>query len=141
MIREIPRTQKEITMKQEDKQLLFKDLCARLPYGVIVEIITYGQEKLKPWVGKLYCKDLDCFIHDISYKSVKPYLRRKASMTNEELTIYHAFCDRKYIFEFGEVYYDTPKSLDYLNENHFDYRRLIGKGLAIEVTEENNPYK
>ena len=30
--------------------------------------------------------------------------------------------------------------LGYLNEHHFDYRGLIEKGLAIEVTEENNPY-
>lgn len=128
-------------MKQEDKQLLLKDLCARLPYEVEVEIISCGQEKLKPWVGKLYCKDLDCFIHDTSYKSVKPFLRRKSSMTNEELIIYHSFCNYNYIFDYGEVYYDTPESLDYLNENHFDYRGLIPKGLAIEVTEENNPYK
>lgn len=30
---------------------------------------------------------------------------------------------------------------DWLNAHHFDYRGLIEKDLAIEVTEENNPYK
>ena len=33
------------------------------------------------------------------------------------------------------------KGVDWLNNHHFDYRGLIKKGLAIEVTEENNPYK
>lgn len=31
--------------------------------------------------------------------------------------------------------------IDWLNKHHFDYRHLIEKNLAIEVTEENNPYK
>ena len=35
----------------------------------------------------------------------------------------------------------APSFVDWLNENHFDYRGLIEKGLAIAVTEENNPYK
>ena len=32
-------------------------------------------------------------------------------------------------------------AIDWLNKHHFDYRGLIPLGLAIEVTEENNPYK
>jgi hypothetical protein len=36
---------------------------------------------------------------------------------------------------------DFSMVMDWLNERHFDYRGLIEKGLAIEVTEENNPYK
>ena len=35
----------------------------------------------------------------------------------------------------------TSESLDWLNTHHFDYRGLIEKGLAIKVTEENNPYE
>jgi hypothetical protein len=37
--------------------------------------------------------------------------------------------------------YDGVIGIDWLNANHFDYRGLIEKGLAIEVTKENNPYK
>jgi hypothetical protein len=70
-------------MTQEEKQLLLKDLCMRLPYGVIVETISYGQENLKPWVGKLNCKDFDCLIHDVAYQSVKPYLRSLSSISEE----------------------------------------------------------
>ena len=121
-------------MTQEDKELLFKDLSARLSYGVIVEIISYGQETLMPWFGKLSCKDLDCFIHDVAYKSIKPYLRPLSSMTEEEKKEYNL------TKALSIVDYPTLKSFDWLNAHHFDYRGLIPMGLAIEVTEENNPY-
>ena len=71
-------------MTQEDKLLLLKDLCARLPYKVIVEIISYTDETSRPWFGELSCKDLDCFMHDVAYESIKPYLRPMSSMTEEE---------------------------------------------------------
>ena len=121
-------------MKKEYKELLFKDLSARLSYGVIVEIISYGQETLMPWFGKLSCKDLDCFIHDVAYKSIKPYLRPLSSMTEEEKKEYNL------TKALSIVDYPTLKSFDWLNAHHFDYRGLIPMGLAIEVTEENNPY-
>ena len=34
----------------------------------------------------------------------------------------------------------SVECLDWLNSKHFDYRGLILKGLAIAVTEDNNPY-
>ena len=37
--------------------------------------------------------------------------------------------------------YSISDSIDWLNKNHFDYRGLIEKGLAVEITEKNNPYK
>ena len=109
-------------MKQEDKELLLKDLCARLPYGVICRLSEppYGEtiEPLK--IGGL--RNL------IEEKwDVKPYLRPMSSMTEEEEI---AFLNK----ENHEIY-------DWMNRHHFDYRGLIEKGLAIEVTEENNPYK
>lgn len=113
-------------MTEQDKQLLLIDLCARLPYKVRVEIISYGQENLKPWFGQLSCKDLDCFIHGIAYKSVKPYLRPMSSMTEEEENEY-------YNIEFGfNIHSDR---VDWLNEHHFDHRGLIEKGLALEAPE------
>lgn len=129
-------------MKKEDKEILLRDLCARLSYGVIVEIISYGQETLMPWFGKLSCKDLDCFIHDVAYKSIKPYLRPLSSMTDEEIETYHSYCECDNGDFTGEIlYFDTIESFDYLTSIHIDYRGLIPMGLAIEVTEENNPYK
>lgn len=118
-------------MTQEDKELLLKDLCARLPYGVhlftnskhhirlltISNDIDYDEQF---WINGLY--DID---------EVKPYLRPMSSMTMEERQEYGlVLC--------GEL---SINQYDWLNKYHFDYRGLIEKGLAIEVTEENNPYK
>jgi hypothetical protein len=121
-------------MTQEEKQLLLKDLCARLPYGVhlftnskhhirlltITNDIDYDEQY---WINGLY--DVD---------EVKPYLRPMSSMTEEEKIDYQAF------FNYDGVEY-PEEYIDWLNKHHFDYRNLIGKGLAIAVTEENNPYR
>ena len=117
-------------MTQEDKLLLLKDLCARLPYKVIVEIISYTDETSRPWFGELSCKDLDCFMHDVAYESIKPYLRPMSSMTEEE----------KYEFNELPTISSSIQSLsineiDFLNAHHFDYRGLIEKGLALEASE------
>ena len=134
-------------MDLKEKQLLLADLCARLPYGVIVEIISYGQENLKPWVGKLYCKDLDCLIHDIAYKSVKPYLRPMSSMTDAEIKEiqkinwqfnFNKFDNSAYVSAADDGFCSVKQMdniLEYLNRHHFDYRGLIEKGLALEAPE------
>ena len=57
---------------------------------------------------------------------------------------YHDYLNylREWIFEHNEQSaYDDAFAIDCLNEYHFDYCGLIDKGLAIEVTENNNPYK
>ena len=67
-----------------------------------------------------------------------------SSMTEEERKEYYTFQ-----YKFTLQAYDCQELnketfleyLDWLNKNHFDYRGLIEKGLAIEVTKENNPYK
>lgn len=137
-------------MKREDKELLLKDLSARLPYGVIVEIKSYTQETSKPWFGKLSCKDLDCFIHDVAYESIKPYLRPISSMTKEEKKELSArwlwtrcfdninlayLCDsaKDYVACSSGEYFELQ---DWLNAHHFDYRGLIPKGLAIEAPKD-----
>lgn len=122
-------------MTQEDKELLLKDLCARLPYGVICEIYNDTctiKEKLLFGGISRFADDTIC---------VRPYLRPMSSMTEEEEIEYDAtFATIK----LADGHYDstmTYKSFDYLNKKHFDYRGLIPKGLAIEVTEDNNPYE
>ena len=125
-------------MKKEDKDLLLKDICARLSYGVIVEIISYGQETLKPWVGKLSCKDLDCFIHDVAYRSIKPYLRPMSSMTEEERKDWRG----KVLMSPKTVFSDKMDILyDFCNEHHLDYRGLVEKGLALEAPEGMYTFK
>ena len=116
-------------MTQEDKQLLLKDICARLPYGVKIYKTLYGAITLNERDIESFRKGFD----DI----LKPYLRPMSSMTKEEKKELNNVLEYQY-------YSDDScmcESTDWLNVHHFDYRCLIEKGLAIEVTEENNPYK
>ena len=138
-------------MTQEDKQLLLKDLSARLPYGVKC-IVTKSrtEEGQKGDVGKIgwvSLEGVDC-IGDrepffSEFGNFKPYLIPLSSMTEEQ---------KKYItdrwgindeFDFeinpdwGEYFVelgDIVDFIDWLNENRFDYKGLIEKGLAIDAT-------
>ena len=123
-------------MLREDKELLLKDLCARLPYGVFCEIYNSTctiKEKLSFGGLTHFADDSIC---------VRPFLRSMSNMTDEELNEFILVTET--ILGVGKNKYTIILSLDatdWLNAHHFDYRGLIEKGLAIEVTEENNPYK
>ena len=138
-------------MNQEDKELLLKDLSARLPYGVKIrlgdydyQVCGYDSEKEMP-VKIWYYYDSNIILKsyiDIHLTGYRPYLRPMSSMTEEEKNEYLNTFKKSIIGtdeEDGRVW--TVSSIDWLNAHHFDYRGLIERGLAIEVTEENNPYK
>ena len=133
-------------MTQENKELLLRDLCARLPYGVKVaffnEDLTYHSEH-KTLTG------IEC-INNLNYSSlededgnitivefVKPYLFPLSSMTDEQKDEYHNTCNIGLSRWGDESYYATDESIDWLNAHHFDYRGLIPKGLAIDATDKN----
>lgn len=122
-------------MTQEDKELLMKDLCARLPYGVICRLSE------PPWGETIEPLKIGGLRNLIEGKwNVIPYLRPMSSMTEEEKRQYRDYfqsIEGKIIGVTGRVLW----TIDWLLKNHFDFRGLIPKGLAIEVTEENNPYK
>ena len=120
-------------MKQEEKQLLLVDLCARLPYGVFCDIYN---EKCTI-TEKLLIGGLSHFCDDTI--AVRPYLRPMSSMTEEEVVEFESITEELLEHGTSEEIWDTV--IDWLNAHHFDHRHLIEKGLAIEVTEENNPYK
>ena len=127
-------------MTQEYKQLLFKDLSARLPYRVkfLRESWNYEWNQELSVIEVLEDIDKDGYINNTkvyTVEDIKPYLRPMSSMTEEEKSQYNFYLTR---IEFA---YDASLLIDWLNSHHFDYRLLIKKGLAIEVTEENNPYK
>ena len=122
-------------MTQEDKELLLKDLSGRLPYGVIVEITTDGGMMEASYNMKLDTEILSGIIND-EYE-IKPYLRSMSSMTEEEKDVYNH--RNECLFYDGR--FDDAFAVDWLNENMFDYRGLIPKGLAIEINKDNNPYK
>lgn len=134
-------------MTQEDKDLLLKDLCARVPYGVKVDCKwktpapngTYG----------MICK-LDSFLldqiynmndSDVPFDEFKPYLFPLSSMTEEQKEEYHYIVN--YIspddtdnWTEGEFIYtnQVEQLLHFYHTNHLDYRGLIPKGLAKDAT-------
>lgn len=126
-------------MTQEENLLLLKDLSARLSYGVMCQVddgaagLNDGKLVEIDITKELVRFDAD-YYWDAYIDNVKPYLRPMSSMTEEEKSVL-ALCDAFTEFRSMEL------KIDFLNKNHFDYRGLIQKGLAIEVTEENNPYK
>ncbi len=121
-------------MTQEEKSLLIQDLSARLPYGVKVRTNRGSEiiEGLAPFCHNQVkiALNLDWSLSIYDYI---PYLRPMSSMTEEEWEEYDNFCDDCRGAEYFEL-------IDWLNNHHFDYRGLIERGLAIAVTEENNPY-
>ena len=144
-------------MEENLKHLLLKDLCARLPYGVKVEHLLHAPNN----PSELFGVDVDKQILYCDHKGreewykvdfIKPYLRPMSSMTEEEknyidhrwgadnygnITTYSSYEGGVSEIELADI----VGFQDWLNKNMFDYRGLIEKGLAIEVTEENNPYK
>ena len=120
-------------MTQEDKDLLLKDLCARLPYGVKVEI-THWRNRDKGMIDSIRFNVLlevnkaHILINPTS--DVRPYLFPLSSMTKEQKSEFIDTCTLLYYSTFGW----TDKTFDWLNKNHFDYRGLIPMGLANDAT-------
>ena len=134
-------------MTQEEKQLLIKDLCARLPYGVIIAFSKDEDLKnLKIKSAKLLdilCENIEnVYINTesvayLNIEYVQPYLRPMSSMTEKEKKEHDFYCGYKpYDENIGEWYlteYDMPDYIDFLYEHHLDFRGLIPMGLALEA--------
>ena len=128
-------------MTQEEKQLLLKDLCARLPYRVKINIKSDYTREMED--TELTPYHLDGLGYNAEYRNLRPYLRPMSSMTEEEYKSVswegcsHTFdYSLKFGFRFVEIKTFTLNILDWFNEHHFDFRGLIEKGLALEATEE-----
>ena len=113
-------------MTQEDKELLFKDLCARIPYGVKVQSTFYNCDGT---IWKYENEILTAGLLGYPITRYKPYLFPMSSMTEEQKKEYNLL--RNMV---DKELYDTWESIDYLNDHYFDYRGLIYKGLAIDAT-------
>lgn len=125
-------------MTQEDKDLLLRDICSRLLYEVKVTWDGKHPLTVTPYI---YCAIAS---EDNINNLPKLLLRPMSCMTEKEVKeFYDVECmDAKvgYIKPTWDWHF-TINGIDWLNAHHFDYRGLIGKGLAIAVTEKNNPYK
>ena len=126
-------------MTQEHKEFLFKDICARLPYNVIcqVEFKENGKYNSKVMLLSGIFTDEAYFTTkggSIYSNEYKPYLFPLSSMTEEEQRTLDSMCNDVEIVSRLSGLKMFDKVFDWLNENHFDYRGLIEKGLAIDAT-------
>ena len=131
-------------MKQEDKELLLKDLCSRLPYGIKVKISSTESPLT---VLSINTNGITWVIKDTGYpfeidwENCKPFLFPLSSITEEQhKEFYDKYCwsDGGDNFEMDSCsHYYALEKFDWLLKNHFDYRGLIEKGLAIDATNLN----
>lgn len=140
-------------MTQEDKMLLIKDLSARLPYAVTVEHTSGFRGTLHNITVHHMYDDNDNVYDAICYTDffgdndaiyiefIKPYLFPLSSMIEEQKEEYHYIVnyispDDTENWAEGEFVYvnQIEQLLHFYHANHFDYRGLIPKGLAIDAT-------
>ena len=117
-------------MKREDKELLFKDLSARVPYGTKIQAGEFKEtltDAVKWGEGAR--------VNGHKLETIKPYLRSLSSMTEEE--------DKEFAMLQTDFYIDgwlypiaAVNMVNWLNAHHFDYRGMIEKGLALEVPKD-----
>ena len=126
-------------MTKENKELLFKDLCARLPYNVIcqVEFRENGKYKSKVMLLSGIFTDEAYFTTkggSIYSNEYKPYLFPLSSMTEEQKVIYGDLCYSIIQSLAKNMQSELNELINWLNAHHFDYRGLIEKGLVIDAT-------
>ena len=140
-------------MTKEEKELLLKDLCCRLSYGVHIHTDHYEEKVLEPY-----------YLDQFDVLNPKPYLRPMSSISGAECILFRETTglriDKTEVIHpktgkpvsyvsITNDYSDNPdtsslveidgsviyKAMDFLNAHHLDYRNLIGKGLALEAPE------
>jgi hypothetical protein len=134
-------------MKQEEKDLLLQELCARLPYGVKCQIKEFGENfftlksinidykngHLLTFEEKINDLPLEVYLSE-----VKPCLISVDSMTSDEFDDF--FINESVmldVYDIMDVLIDDIDVINKLNKRHFDYRGLIEKGLAVDCTNLN----
>ena len=119
-------------MTQKHKDLLLKDLCARLPYGVKcsfgVDDAIYEISGINPTccgASEIQATHIKSGINgDFRLNSCKPYLFPMSSMTEEQ---------KEDMIKSSCGIGSDKNVFDWYNKNHFDYRGLIPMGLAIDA--------
>ena len=137
-------------MTQEYKELLLKDLCARLPYGVKCCIYNFGEDTIRIKEDILWSVQGDNILtlkscvekgEAYMYHQIKPYLFPLSSMTEEQKQEYtyivnYISPDDTDTWKEGEFIYieQVTQLLHFYLINHLDYRGLIPKELALDAT-------
>jgi hypothetical protein len=138
-------------MTEEQKNILIKDLCARLPYGVkcaiknsdgyhhenIAKLGETTIDKLKGFDGKYFNiyhddpLDWNWYVNEVGVEDIKPYLFPLSSMNEEQKEEHKDLLDNQYSFDANGNVFTLQ---DFYCKYHFDYRCLISMGLAIDAT-------
>ena len=120
-------------MTQEEKDLLLKDLCARLPYDVKMKryVYTTPSDAIESveligldWLEELYAEEAE----------FKPYLFPMSSMTEEQREEYCQLQQKVIYNSKGVVNKDITEYINWCYKNHLDINDLIPKGLANDAT-------
>lgn len=154
-----------MNLKQDDRELLLNFLCMKLPFGAMCLVEGDNNTGTPRKLIRIEVDETDGVLLDfltdredkrpiqVYLSEVIPCVKPMSSMTKEDkedlaVVLGVDYIDNK-VVDFGEFLCegspvnieDVYGLLDWLNAHHFDYRGLIPMGLAIEITEENNPYK
>ena len=140
-------------MTKEEKELLLKDLCARLPYGVKLGFYASATKQtyvctllgLEPQEEEPIIAKTENGSFYMLAGNVKPYLFPMSSMTDKELieffqirgmnlNTYELRTFRRRDIAIASTLSSYSRNIDWLNAHHFDYRGLIEKGLAIDAS-------
>ena len=117
-------------MTQEAKDLILIDLCGRLPYDIVIND-EYGD-----YINvNIHNAHIEHLIDRVVSGLDKMVLRPMSSMTADEGDEYMSLKENIIACDDITYFFETHKSIDWLNKNMFDYRGLIQKGLAIEAPE------
>lgn len=136
-------------MTQEEKDILIKDLCARLPYRVKCCIYNFGENTIRIKEDILWSVQGDNILtlkscvekgEAYMYHQIKPYLLPLSSMTEEQRKEMHNYSTVIWDNSIDSTSHEDRKiycaalEIEWLDKNHFDYRGLIPMGLAKDAT-------
>lgn len=143
-------------MKQEDKDLLLKDLCARLPYSVKILVQSWDEREMEytDRVDTLYSVNGDDYInttnedYDFCVEDIKPCLFPMSKMTREQLYEIRGILGNDCEIENDFIriinsdrntlsYQEINAVFNYCYKHNLDINGLIPKGLAIDCTDLN----
>lgn len=126
-------------MTQKDKELLFKDLSARLPYGVILKCDSNVMMCIGPYTLDTITLDRIFNEHTeyVPFDVFKPYLFPLSSMTEEQKEEYCELQQKVIYNSKGVVTEDVMNYVNWCYKNHLDINDLIPKDLAIDATNKN----
>lgn len=134
-------------MKQEDKELLLKDICARLPYGVKARVYNHWRDDVQD--ETITIENLHQLIKTFSIEDIKPYLFPLSSMTEEQKEelkneiskqtdiLIERMKNDDCGIDCGKYHFHSLLELEWCIKNRFDYRGLIPMDLAEDATGKN----